>query len=85
MVRAVRKEWRRGRGEVKEKELVAMLEESLGPNGETKIKIWFSLQELGTGVMVQEAKLRVKVEGVGGNLVKVVEGEEGGPVSGNSV
>ena len=83
LVRGVRKEWRRGRGEAKEKELVAMLEESLGPNGETKIKIWFSLQELGTGVMVQEAKLRVKVGGVGGNLVKVVEGEEGITVTNN--
>ena len=83
LVRGLRKEWRRGRGEVKEKEVVAKLEESLGAQGETKIKLWFPLQELGTGVMVQEAKLRVRVEGMGGNLVKVVEGEEGITVTSN--
>ena len=70
---------------MKEVEVVARLEERLGLQGETKIKLWFPLQDMGAGVMVQEAKLRLKVEGLGGSLVKVVEGEEGITVSNNLV
>ena len=86
LVKGMRKEWRRvRRGQVRELEVVARLEERLGLQGETKIKLWFPLQDMGAGMMVQEAKLRLKVEGLGGSLVKVVEEEEGITVSNNLV
>ena len=47
LVKGMRKEWRRvRRGQVKEVEVVARLEERLGSQGETKIKLWFPLQDM---------------------------------------
>ena len=80
VVRMVRKGWKRMGGDYREN-LVARVEERVGEQGETRVRVTFPVEQLGRRVLVKEALLRATVEEDGGSaerrIVQIVAGEEG--------